>query len=96
MHERTGGNPFFVQQTGRLLAAQGAPLDQASVNAVDLLGIAAMAGTDPVPCRDPGRAAAPPSRDQKGLTVPERPGTHDQCRAGRRISAPGQAGNAVT
>ena len=31
VHERTGGNPFFVQQTARLLAAHGAPLDQASV-----------------------------------------------------------------
>ncbi|MGZ6268386.1 MAG: hypothetical protein ACXWNR_07510, partial [Candidatus Limnocylindrales bacterium] len=44
--------------SGRLLAAQDAPLDQASVNAVDLLGIAAMAGTGPLLCRDPGRAAA--------------------------------------
>ena len=34
MHERTGGNPFFVQQTARLLAAQGAPLDHASVTGV--------------------------------------------------------------
>ena len=111
VHERTGGNSFFVQQTRRLLAAQGAPLDQASVtgvprvvgdvlarrlarlprDAVDLLGISAVAGTDPVPCRDPGRAAAPPSRDQKGLTVPERPGTHDQCRTSRRSSVPGHA-----
>ena len=34
VHERTGGNPFFVQQTARLLAAQGAPLDHASVTGV--------------------------------------------------------------
>jgi hypothetical protein len=34
VHERTGGNPFFVQQTARLLAAQGAPLDRASVTGV--------------------------------------------------------------
>jgi hypothetical protein len=34
VHERTGGNPFFVQQTARLLAAQGVPLDQASVTGV--------------------------------------------------------------
>jgi predicted ATPase len=33
VHERTG-NPFFVQQTARLLAAQGAPLDQALVTGV--------------------------------------------------------------
>ena len=31
VHERTGGNPFFVQQTARLLAAQGVSLDRASV-----------------------------------------------------------------
>jgi hypothetical protein len=31
VHERTGGNPFFVQQTARLLGAQGAPLDHALV-----------------------------------------------------------------
>jgi predicted ATPase len=34
VHERTGGNPFFVQQTARLLAAQGAPLDHALVTGV--------------------------------------------------------------
>ena len=34
MHERTGGNPFFVQQTARLLTAQGAPLDRALVTGV--------------------------------------------------------------
>ncbi len=34
VHERTGGNPFFVQQTARLLAAQGVPLDHASVAGV--------------------------------------------------------------
>ena len=34
VHERTGGNPFFVQQTARLLAAQGTPLDHASVTGV--------------------------------------------------------------
>lgn len=27
VHERTGGNPFFVQQTGRLLAGRGLPPD---------------------------------------------------------------------
>jgi tetratricopeptide (TPR) repeat protein len=34
VHERTGGNPFFVQQTARLLAAQGIPLGHASVTGV--------------------------------------------------------------
>ena len=34
VHERTGGNPFFVQQTARLLTAQGAPLDRALVTGV--------------------------------------------------------------
>jgi hypothetical protein len=34
VHERTGGNPFFVQQTARLLAAQGIPLGRASVTGV--------------------------------------------------------------
>ena len=34
VHERTGGNPFFVQQTARLLAAQGVPLGRASVTGV--------------------------------------------------------------
>ena len=34
VHERTGGNPFFVQQTARLLAARGVPLDRALVTGV--------------------------------------------------------------
>ena len=34
VHERTGGNPFFVQQSARLLVAQGAPLDLALVTGV--------------------------------------------------------------
>ena len=34
VHERAGGNPFFVPQTARLLAAQGAPLDHALVTGV--------------------------------------------------------------
>ena len=34
VHERTGGNPFFVQQIARLLASQGAPLDRAPVTGV--------------------------------------------------------------
>ncbi len=34
VHDRTAGNPFFAQQIARLLAAQGAPLDQAPVTGV--------------------------------------------------------------
>jgi len=34
VHERTGGNPFFVQQIARLLAARGAPLVDAPVTGV--------------------------------------------------------------
>jgi hypothetical protein len=34
VHDRTAGNPFFVQQIARLLAAQGAPLDRAPVTGV--------------------------------------------------------------
>jgi hypothetical protein len=34
VRDRTGGNPFFVQQTARLLAAQGRPLDQVPVTGV--------------------------------------------------------------
>jgi hypothetical protein len=34
VHERTGGNPFFVQETARLLAGQGAPIDRALVTGV--------------------------------------------------------------
>ena len=34
VHDRTAGNPFFAQQIARLLAAQGAPLDQPPVTGV--------------------------------------------------------------
>jgi AAA ATPase domain len=34
VHDRTAGNPFFVQQVARLLASQGAPLDRAPVTGV--------------------------------------------------------------
>src|SRR5215813_13430493 len=34
VHDRTAGNPFFAQQIARLLASQGAPLDQAPVTGV--------------------------------------------------------------
>lgn len=34
VHDRTGGNPFFVRQIARLLASQGAPLDRAPVTGV--------------------------------------------------------------
>lgn len=34
VHDRTAGNPFFVQQIARLLASQGAPLDRAPVTGV--------------------------------------------------------------
>jgi hypothetical protein len=34
VHQRTGGNPFFVQQVARLLAARGTPLDYEPVAGV--------------------------------------------------------------
>ena len=34
VHDRTGGNPFFVRQIARLLASQGASLDRAPVTGV--------------------------------------------------------------
>jgi RecA/RadA recombinase len=34
VHDRTAGNPFFVQQIARLLASQGAPLDRGPVTGV--------------------------------------------------------------